>query len=173
MKDSKVSWTGVSGGTEGDWWGEKISLPVNAVGDIILESLIRQKWYGPGGRNGNLTIGFGGNLGESIRYGGGLSLANVSNNYKYAINSGSSVALPSFPSKNSVGPIGTDVLTRIRISRINGYISVYIDNTFLGKFAYAPAITTVDIVATFKLSYVECYKSVDWIRVTPSAVVNP
>ena len=171
IKNSKIQWDGVSNGTETGWWGEYISLPVDAPGDIKIEALIRQKWYGGGGRNSNLGVGFGWSVGNIVR-GAILSLSYVSSNYKLGYNAGAGTPLPGFPSKTNVGPLGADIISKVVCNRRNNYMFIYVDDTFLGQFAYAPTITSVDISATWAPNDISCFKSCDYISVWPREVVK-
>ena len=169
VKDSKVYWVGVSVGTENGWWGEKISLPVNATGDIIIEASMRQK----GNAAINATIGVGFNfalLSYYPRYGCALFMPGAGANYKEGFNAGTATTFPGFPSKSSQ-PASSDIISNVRVIRKNGYVFLYMDGLFVGSYAYAPAITTVDIMAAWYIAEVSSQKWVDWIKVWPSSVV--
>lgn len=171
VKDSKVYWDGVNGGTESSWWGERISLPVNAPGDIIIEAQVRQKWYGGAGLNSIIDVAVNNTAVFMTRTGEGMSLGGASSNFRHGYNAGALTPLPGFPSRVYVGNLGADVITKFRIVRKNGYLFLYGEGTFLGQFAYAATITSVDILALWNIGAIACQKWIDWIKVWPSSVV--
>jgi hypothetical protein len=172
IKDSKIYWNGVNGGTETGHWGEKLTLPVDAPGDIKVEARIRHNNIQAGLYN---MVGVGVNhllsANGSMRYGVCMSRANIGPvNLKAGFNNSAGTPFPGFPSKLSqLGP--ADVITDMKIVRKNGYMFLYFDNLYVGQYAYATTITSVDLVALFFQAVLNSPKYVDWVKVTPSSVV--
>ena len=166
IKDSKVYWVAVSQGTEGNRWGEILTLPVNAPGDIIIEAPIRCK---NAANYGQMGIGVNHALYPSWeRY--GVTTYNEGIRYVFGSNVGTWTSFPGFPSKTYMGTYPTtDYSSIFKVKRKNGYIFLYADEKYLGSYAYAPTITTVDIIAWWNAIGVEHW--IDWIKVTPSSVV--
>lgn len=174
IKDSKLYYRGVSGGTEGSYWGELLSLPVNALGDIIIECSCRQKlttaWnhsrFGPAGVN--FTTAHAG----QVSYGPCILTGAGTNNLFGGFIAGVPTNFPGFPSKNFITK-GTDDIFLTRLIRKNGYLFIYINGTFVGQGAYAAAITNVNIYSGwFQVANPTGQERwVDWIKVWPSSVV--
>jgi len=170
IKDNKIYWVGVGVGTESSWWGEKLSIPVNAVGDIIIDATIRQK----ANTSADSNFGVGFNLllvAYPIRFGTSLILPGAANNYKYSFNNASATPFPGFPSKTAQGPMGGDFISNLRIVRKNGYVALYMDNLLMGSFAYASTITSVDILSTWYIANISCQKWLQDLSIYPSSVV--
>ena len=167
VKDSKLYWTGVDKVTEGSWWGETISLPVNAPGDIIIEASMRIKY---GGNYCAMALGINDPGTLMTNYG----IASYSEGLLKtgALNATAGTPFPGFPSMTQRFDNYTDFILNYRIVRKNGYAFLYANGTFIGQYAYANLITTVDI----------CFKRhaagnttgetwCDWISVYPREVV--
>ena len=167
IKDSKIYAIPTSTGTESGFWGERFSLPVNAPGDITIKALIRQKRTS--GAQSYLLVGIDDTTMNTKSC--GLGLLGGATNYKTGFKVVGQTTFPGFPSKTEQIS-ATDQLAELRIVRKNGYVFYYIDNLYIGQYAYANTIATVDIYFTWDqgaLGVVE--KWVDWIRVSPSSVV--
>jgi len=171
IKDNKIYWTATSVGTETLYWGEYLSIPVNATGDIIIEATVRQKRTG--GADSLLAIGF--NYAPAIaganRYGTELSFWGWSNNGKCGRNNGVRTPFPGRPATNFVVPLGVDIVSMMRVVRKNGNVFLYIDGTFVGQYAYAPTITTVDIIAQWYVNHFPVEKWLQDLSIYPSSVV--
>ena len=170
IKDSKIYWVGTSIGTETGYWGERISLPVNAPGDIFIEAQLRQRI--PGAGNGRFSIGvnedsasFQAKYGCVLAMGAGATAIWGTNNVIATL-------LPGFPGLAPSFIYPADFIAVCKIRRKNGYMFLYINEKYVGQYAYAPTITSVDIMAYFQ-NTPAVPKWVDWLRVTPSSVVNP
>jgi hypothetical protein len=172
VRDSKLYWRGTNAGTEAGYWGEKLSLPVNAPVDIIIEAAVRQRVTG-GGAQRRLGIGFNHLLAATIiRY--GVTFSNIGSEYIIGSNAGAATPFPSRPVQNALGPFGLDTLSTFKIVKRNGYVFLYAkygSNYYLGQYAYAPAITSVDIIFTNAAGIIDAEKWVDWIKVWPASVV--
>ena len=169
VKDSKIYWNGVNVGTETGFWGETLSLPVNATGDIIVEALIRQK------RTAGTTTVFGVGVNQSIitaetLNGVEIIWPGIGANWMYGRRTGATTTWPGMPSK-TYQAFGQDDIKRIRIVRKNGVLFLYGDSQFVGQGTYAPTITTVDISANWYQAQTGAEKWVDYIKVWPSSVV--
>ena len=173
MSDSKLHYIGVSRGTETGYFGEILSLPVNATGDIIVEAEVRQRRlaassYGLFGVGVNQSATF------QIRYGVHASLAGTGNYYREGRNNAAYCTWPGFPSKIQQNSGLTDILSRCRVVRKNGYMFLYIDGFYVGQYAYATTITTVDFLFLIRFDTGTFYNNeawAHWIKVTPSSVV--
>lgn len=169
IRDSKIGWLGAAGNTESDYWGDKISLPVNATGDIIITANMRER----------SAVQFGG-IGIGVnnpspppqrppRYGMSLAgnLSQISGWNNYAI-----TPWPAMPSKTYLNFNVTDYITEFKIVRKNGYIFLYIGDKYVGSFAYATTISTVDITASwYQAGHVNSQKWVDYVEIWPREVV--
>ena len=171
IKDSKLHWIGTGGGTETIFWGEYLSIPVNAPGDIIIEALVRQK---------NISASFGGLgvgfnqavLTAETRYGCSLNIAGgVASVDRKGKNNTVDTPFPGFPSRNKVTMATSDLLTKFRIVRKNGYVFIYQNELFVGQYSYAPVITSIDMNAIWLTNQIGTDKFIDWIKITPSSVV--
>lgn len=169
ISSSKLYWKGTAQGTESDYWGEKISLPVNAPGDIEVDASIRIKKGA--GTAGLFGIGFNQNA-TLIRYGCELNVGALGI-YLVGRNNTAQTALPGMPSKTSIGPLTTDVVSSLRVVRKNNYIFLYMDGRLIGQYAYATAITSVDLTALCYIAQFGHEYFCEWIRVSPSSVVGP
>jgi len=165
IKDSKIYWKATSLGTEANYWGEKLSLPVNAPGDIIVEALIRHKTSVV-----NNNMGIGVNQGAAIswvRYGG--SIFDLS--FFIGLNNGGPTIFPGFPAMTGQNRnIADSGSILIKTVRRNGYMFIYIDGLYVGSYVYAATITTVDIVVCWLNSLIP-ENWIDYIKVTPREVV--
>jgi hypothetical protein len=171
VKDSKLYAVGVNGGTEAGFWGANIALPVNATGDIIIDAVIRHK--ANASLNGNIGIGINqAGFAFDIRNGLRSGLAGGGSAYIRGFNATVPTPFPCMPSKSFTGPLGADLISPLRIVRKNGYVTLFINGQYVGQFAYAPVITTVDIVFLWRTNEVSSEKWVDWIRIYPRSVVE-
>jgi len=147
VRDGKLYWKATSHGTESDYWGQWLSIPVNAVGDIIVEAQTRLKGPTAGGSPGLVSVGINHSVAASvIRY--GAATVHATNNYFRGVIDYSNTPWPGLPSINQTRALGTDEITNIRIVRKNGYLHIYNKGIFMGSYAYATAISTVDLVFT-------------------------
>ena len=170
VKNGKLYWKGQTINTESSWWGENMSLPVNAPGDLIIEAELRLERVT--GVNRRMGVGFNQAGGATaVRYGTMLSWEGE---MRYCgMNALNRTPLPGMPVKSYITPGTSDQIIGLRVVRKNGYVFTYGNNTFLGQYAYAPTITTVDII---NLLFVGA-QDIDiegWchlIRVWPSSVV--
>jgi hypothetical protein len=168
VKDSKLYWSLVNGNTEGGYWGNVISLPVNAVGDIIIEAMVRRK-HTP--QFGFIQIGVNNPsppVNNNVRYGVALAGAGqqVSGTNNYGL-----TAFPGFPAKNNILLNQTDSLSKMRIVRKNGYLFLYDYGIYVGSYAYNVTIQSVDIfVGWFMNNPVSDYW-VNYVKVWPESVV--
>ena len=169
VKDSKVYWKSVNRGTESTYWGENLRLPVNAPGDIIVEAMVRLKSTGAGTLP-NLCMGFN-EVGASYIQRGVLVYARTADMQKFGINGVFGTPFPSFPSKTYQQVPVTDLVDKFTIRRKNGYLFFYHDNLYVGSYAYAPTITTLDIRSLWYATEILVEYWIDWIKVTPSSVV--
>ena len=174
IKNNKIYWTGVGGGTETGWWGEKLSIPVSATGDIIVEATIRQK--STTSLNASFGVGFNHVLSaHPILYGCMLTLPGTAFNTKSGFNAGVLTAFPGFPSKNSQNSTVTDQLSNIRIVRkwsgATGYVSLYMDGLYVGAFTNAVTITSVNILSAWYQAGFGCEKWLQDLSIYPSSVV--
>ena len=174
VKDSKFFWQATSHGTENGYWGIWWALPVNAIGDIIVEARLRVRGIIGGGNSGGFGISInhnGANVG--CRYGTGLFSATGA--YFSGSNNYANTAWPGRPSKNQLGPLSTDEISDIRIVRKNNYMFLYNKGIFMGQYAYATAITNVGMqfyaCGVAPQSVLDKIFTIDWIKVWPSSVV--
>lgn len=172
IKDSKLYWVGVNLGTESNWWGEELALPVNAPGDIIIEAMIR--FRRTAGLEGVLGIGFNsiGAISGPVFY--GVNLGYEGANEYYATNAGGRTIWPGSPEKDIMTPPTGDNLLHVRIVRRNGYVFLYANNFYMGHYAYALAINDVDIINHLRNTPGDetMQRWVDWIKVYPRSVVE-
>jgi hypothetical protein len=167
IKDSKLYWAGVATNTESSYWGEDLSLPVNATGDIVIEAGLRQK--DSGSVFSIFPMGVNQGVLGLVRYGVESSVS-----YWYGRNNGANVNLPGYPAHNYIGPHGLDVNYVARVVRRNNYLFLYIDKFYMGSYAFAAPITTVDIGSHWGLG-VNDWKTerwIDYISVWPREVVT-
>ena len=170
VKNSKLFWKGLNAGTEAGYWGEWLSLPVNALGDIIIDTDIRLKRISG---VGNYIFGVGFNQTANLipRY-GVMQLYTGGAIYCHGRNNFSQTVFPAMSSKNQYGPVATnDCLLPARIVRKSNYAFLYIGGFYIGHFAYASTITSVDIVSMWQNGVFDSEMSMDVIRVTPASVV--
>ena len=166
--DSKIYWIGTSDGTENNWFGEKLSLPVNAVGDIIVNAVVRHK--ANGGTNGILAVGVNqASMTDHVDYGVELLLTGGAI-YIRGYNGITITTWPALPSKlqNNTGSI--DYLAELKIVRKNNVMFLYINGTFVGSYSFNPTITTVDILSIWHTNFTAQHW-VDWIKVSPKSVI--
>jgi len=169
IKDSKIYWKPTSGGTETGWWGEIISLPVSAPGDIRIKAQIRQKRSA--GSESRLGIGVNQSAGISVKYGLEMDPTGYAVQYFWGRNNFGQTAWPGFPSKVSNPTPSGDTIIIVTIVRKNGYLFIYGNNKYTGQNAYATSISTVDLVFLVQQADITHEKWIDWIEVTPSSVV--
>ena len=171
IKDSKVYWNGVNTGTENNYWGEILSLPVNAPGDISIEALIRMKRTD--GVYGSIGVGFNhANANAILKYGGVLFINASSPGYVAGENNTTLTPFPGFPSQLFQGSLGADIIMKIRVIRKNNYAFIYMGNLYVGQYAYANTITTVDIVNYWYFPLCNNERWVDYISVWPRECVK-
>ena len=168
IADSKVYWKVASAGTESGYFGQVISLPVNATGDIIIEASIRHKNNTDG--YGGISVGVNQTPSNGIKYGtvlaavlGTISIAGLNN----------LVVIPfvAHPNMTRLDLPGGDVVSTIRLVRKNGYLFIYNYGYYIGSYAYAATITTVDIFNRWWNAAIAAERWIDWIKVWPKEVV--
>jgi hypothetical protein len=172
VKNSKVSWVATGVGTEAGGWGEKISLPVNAPGDIIIEANLRLKRT-----SAFAIIGIGVNHGAATtlpipRYGCQI-YDGPPNMALYGINNGAyTVPIPARPSQTNISVQNiADMVATARVIRKNNYLFMYLYGFYLGSYAFASTITTVDIVTSWWQPNVGEPSWCDYISVWPREYV--
>ena len=174
IKDGKLYWKGQTTNTESSWWGEDMSLAVNAPGDITIEAELRLKRI----TGTNRRMGIGVNQGAvpfpsntTVRYGVLLSWEALL--YYYGLNAGGLTPFPGRPAQSSMTPGGSDYILNLRLVRKTGYIFLYGNNTFIGQFAYAPTITTVNIVNVLFTGAqdIDIEGWCHWLKIWPKEVV--
>jgi hypothetical protein len=173
IKDSKIYWVDTNGGTEGDNWGEVLTLPMNVTGDIIIDANIRSKTYSPGPTYGGIGVGVNWTAGLGPR--NGCSLWHWAGSIrKWAFIAGATPNLPGFPGRGSyVATADLDLVSNIRIVRTNGYIRLFMDNMYYAQAAFAATITGVSILfSSYKAFSVDTKRWIDYIQITPREVVT-
>ena len=81
---------------------------------------------------------------------------------------------PGFPGMNIQDLVAPDYTTIIRVIRKTGYMFLYMDQVYVGQFAYANAITNVDIIAAWRTNEFTVEKWVEYFKVWPKeALVAP
>jgi hypothetical protein len=172
--NGKLYWVGVNLGTESNWWGEDLALPVNAVGDIIIEAQIRYRHNT--GLEGLLGIGFNhaGFINGPVRYGMNLGYEGQNEYFGSALAGGRTI-WPGTPEKDIMTPPTGDNTLTVRVLRRNGYVFYYANNFYVGHFAYAATITEVNIINHLRNTPGDETEQrwVDWIKVYPRSVVEP
>jgi hypothetical protein len=159
-----------SPGTESGYFGQWISLPVNAIGDIIIEALVRYKRNTDG--FATISVGVNQTPGNYIKYGSNLGAPGIGVVSLTAGNNFGAVIFPALPSKTRIDLPISDVVSVIRIVRKNGYVSIYNYGYYLGQFAYAAPITTVDIINNWHIIGITAKRWIDYIKVWPESVVR-
>jgi hypothetical protein len=172
IKDSKIYWSKVNRGTESSYWGEKLTLPVSAAGDIIAEASIRMKRIS--GQIGRIAVGFNDTgTGGTIR--NGAEILNFGGAGTTCLDSYVSGAgpgpLPARPSQTYV-LCSDDIISNLRVVRKNGYLFVYSNGFYLKQAALAATITTVDIIALQFADIGSFDMWIDYISVWPREVVT-
>ena len=170
VKNSKIYWIPTSSGTETGYFGEWLSLPVNAIGDIIVDMVARGRGTA-GVPNGFIGVGVNQTALTRVRYGVQMNFPAAVTPAIYATNNAAFVYWPGFPSRFAQYYSTSDAIAKFRVVRKNGYLFLYINNIFAGQYAYAPAITTVDIYSTWQTGQLAEEHWVDYIKVTPESVV--
>ena len=171
VSDSKLRLAAIGAGTESDYWGVIHTLPVNAVGDIIVDAQIRAKLLG-GSAFGRFGVALNQPTVCYAQYGGEIGQPGAGANYLIGHNGGTAgTRLPGFPSKAFLGPLGIDDIAHIRLVRKNNYLAIFINNTLIGMNAYPAAVTNVGIVASWYAGTYQNEGWIDWLRITPSSVV--
>jgi len=171
VKDSKLYMVGVSGGTESGFWGHKLSLPVNATGDIVIEGRMRHHNFSGGAIQGIFGVGINHNLASSsVRCGVEMNFSGTTSNYTFGRNSHVKTPWPGMPSTVQV-PLPGDTLADFRIVRNADYVSLYIYGIFVGKYSFSSAITTVDIVSCWRITDIDTAKYLDYIKIYPEECV--
>lgn len=172
IKDGKIYYVGLNAGTESNYWGEWLSIPVNAVGNIIVDATIRQK------RNANTLGGIGVGINQlaaasGIRNGCELNFLGAARNYIRGMIAGVNTAWPGRPAQ-TIQALGDDELINLRVVRIAGassYVFLYIDNKYVGQGALAGTITSVDVLTTWGTGQLASEKWLQLLSITPSSVV--
>jgi hypothetical protein len=170
VKNDKLYWKGQTINTESSWWGENISLAVNAPGDIIIEAEVRLKRVT--GLNARTGIGFNqGATTSGLRYGTAIHWEALM--YLLGVNVGGATPWPGRPSQSYLTPGTSDQIALMRVIRKNGYAFLYTNGYYVGSYVFAPTITTVNIVNVLHngAQDIDIERWIHWVRVWPREVV--
>jgi hypothetical protein len=161
----------VSAGTESGYWGELLTLPVDAPGDIRIDAQIRQKWNA----GGMARLGVGVNnaplAGGAIRNGAQLTTIGGPT-YKEGLVALANRTFPGFPAMTGQNTGLADLISNIVVMRKNNYIFIYLDGLYVGQAAFAASITTVDIISSWNTGVFNVEKWIDYISVWPRECVK-
>lgn len=168
VNDSKLYIKPTSVGTESAYWGEYTSLPVSATGDIKIDAHIRQKRNS--GSSSLLGVGVNQSVGNNLKYGVSMIFGGGVVNYLIGNNNFVQTPFPARPTK-TYAALSADQILSCRIVRKNGFLFLYGNSFYLGQYAFAATITTVDIVFVQYQNDLGGERWIDWIKVWPASVV--
>jgi len=170
IKNNKIYWHPTSSGTETGYFGEWLSVPVNAIGDINVEATVRGRATG-GAPNGFIGVGINQSAVSRVKYGTQLNFPGAISVAMYGTNNIVFTPWPGRPGQSTVSGLGADYISNMRVVRKNGYLFLYSNSFYLGQYAYAPAITRVDIYSTWQTGQLLEDHWLQDLAITPSSVV--
>ena len=172
VKDGKLYLAATSGGTESDWWGARLRLPLNVAAgqDVIVEGEMRQK--ATVAIQSLMGVGFNQPLqvatdnGLEANYSGGVL------NYTFGRRASTKTLWPGFPGTNQVN-LPIDNIFPFRLVRQNSYLKIYIAGFYVYGGSFAGAITSLDLTAGwYQAVTFNSEKWYNWISVSPREVVQ-
>jgi len=173
IKNSKLYYNGVSQGTENSYWGEKLSLPINAwTGDMRIEAQMRLKYSGGPGNIAVLGMGVNEAPGSEIGNGVEVIFPGAGVIFLYGRLGGLSSNWPARPAQNQLNTTVTDFLASVVIVRKTGYLFLYCNGFYVGQGAIAGAINTIDIKNNWYQGQIGFERWVDYVSVWPREVVK-